>query len=140
MEENEHAGTSCFELGTRTSARRAGQRGAPFAVIATTTRPDGCWHPGGYEEETGASDAAMIAYDYRKDSEICTLIFSWTTREVELQCDHPGEASIRLVGRRIARENFGGGEKMVIEHPLTVRCSCRTGVRAPLRRDRRVTP
>jgi hypothetical protein len=94
--------------------------GVPFTVTATTVRPNGCWFPGEHSKESQGNVATITVHDYRADSDVCTMIIGWTSREIELRFDEPGEALIRLVGKRIAGEDFGGGEETVIEHPVVV--------------------
>lgn len=95
--------------------------GVPFTVEATTARPNGCWYPGEHEKAVAGSVATITVYDHRSDADACTLVFSWTTREIEIQFDEPGEAVIRLVGRRVAGDDFGGGEEWVIEQTISVK-------------------
>lgn len=94
--------------------------GDPFTVIATTTLPNGCWHPGDYSKEVAGNVAEITVHDFRTDSEMCTAVFGWMSRDIELQFNQPGEAVIRLVGKRIAGRDFGGGEEFIIEHSVAV--------------------
>lgn len=96
------------------------QRGVPFVATVTTALPDGCWTAGKVSTDVDGGTATITVYDHRSDSEICALIFSWSTREVILQFDEEGDALVRLIGRRVAGEDLGGGEEFVLDEAVLV--------------------
>lgn len=96
-------------------------RGVPFTAVVTTALPSGCWSAGGQETSTAPLSARITVYDHRSNAEVCTLLFGWATREIELRFDEPGEAVVRLVGRRVVGDAIDDGQEMVVERRVMVR-------------------
>lgn len=96
------------------------ESGVPFTVEATTALPNACWQAGQHDTTLEASVATITVYDQRSNADLCALVFSWATRQIEIQFDEPGPAMIRLVGRRVSGNEIDGGEEIVVEHTLTV--------------------
>lgn len=98
--------------------------GASFKVKVTTALPNGCWKPGAVERSTEGKLATLEVYDHGPQDlfQPCILIASFPTREIELQFDQPGEATIRLFGRRIQGEAYDQSEIVeTIEKTVVVR-------------------
>jgi hypothetical protein len=89
------------------------QAGVPFVVRATTIG-DGCTEADGAEVQRTGNIAVITAYDIRH-GEVCTMIAKFLTREVTVQFDTPGTATIRLVGRRVDNGQSLPGEVVVEE-------------------------
>lgn len=97
------------------------ERGTPFTVRAATLRQNGCWVPGPYVADIGDSLVVIVIYDFRTDAKVCPPDFSWTTRNITLRFNHNGEATIRLIGRRVAGLDLEGGDLLVLEQTVVVR-------------------
>lgn len=97
--------------------------GSAFDIKVTTILPNGCWTRGPVETEVSDHLATIEVFDRGPDDPwaICTLIYSWATREIGVQFDEEGEAIIRVVGRRIQGEDFQDVTKEIIEHVVVVR-------------------
>lgn len=94
-------------------------RGIPFTIVATTVG-DGCFEAGGYEKEVVGGMATITAYDLWNGSEICLQVARFFRRTVELKFDEPGEAVVRLVGRRVIGSLVDEGEPKVVDRTVWV--------------------
>jgi hypothetical protein len=124
-------------LGTSLDLSRAGEptpqavsapdtvgAGEAFTVIVRTKGADGCWEAAGTEVTRGASLAVIAPYDRyeRKPDHGCLDGNIEIDHPVELTFAHPGEAIIRVRGRKIVGQEFNqDGEPIEVEKRVHVR-------------------
>lgn len=78
--------------------------GAPFAVTVTTYGSSSCTRPSGAEVEVGGLTAEITPYDLQATRGACTDDLRAYARDVALRFTTPGEAVVRLRGRRFGSE------------------------------------
>lgn len=97
--------------------------GERFTVKITTTG-SGCDRLGDTGVLLGERDAVIYVYDFtsaNRPGVVCTMIFKHLTREVPLTFSQPGEAVIRVWGRRSTQDGAPGGEPFLVERKIQVR-------------------
>lgn len=97
--------------------------GERFTVEITTTG-SGCDRLGDTGVLLGERDAVIYVYDFtsaNRPGVACTMIFKHLRREVPLTFSQPGEAVIRVWGRRSTPDGTPGGEPFLVERRVQVR-------------------
>jgi hypothetical protein len=97
--------------------------GERFHVTVTTTG-SGCDRLGDTGVLMGERDAVIYVYDFtsaNRPGVACTMIFKHLKREVPLTFSQPGEAVIRVWGRRSTPDGTPGGEPLLVERRIQVR-------------------
>ena len=72
----------------------------------------------------GERDAVIYVYDFtsaNRPGVACTMIFKHLKREIPLTFSEPGEAVIRVWGRRSTPDGTPGGEPYLVERRVQVR-------------------
>jgi hypothetical protein len=98
--------------------------GKAFTVTVRTKGVDGCWEAAGTEVEQGASSAVVIPYDRaaKNHDYACSDSNIEIDHSVELTFAHPGEAIIRVRGRKVVGQEFNQeGEPIEVEKRIHVR-------------------
>jgi len=101
------------------SSVRVGER---FMVTITTTG-SGCDRLGDSGILMGERDATIMVYDFtsaNRPGVACTMIFKMLKREIPLTFTQPGEAVIRVWGRRSRPDGAPGGEPYIVERRVEV--------------------
>ena len=97
--------------------------GERFTITITTTG-SGCDRLGDTGVLLGERDAVIYVYDFtsaNRPGVMCTMIFKHLTREIPLSFSQPGEAVIRVWGRRSTQDGAPGGEPFLVERRVQVR-------------------
>lgn len=97
--------------------------GERFTITITTTG-SGCERLGDTGVLLGERDAVIYVYDFtsaNRPGVACTMIFKHLKREVPLTFQQPGEAVIRVWGRRSTPDGAPGGEPLMVERRIQVR-------------------
>ena len=97
--------------------------GERFVVIVTTTG-SGCERVGVVGVLLGERDATLMVYDFTSANRPgidCTLELKSLKHEIPLTFSKPGEARIRIWGRRQRQTSPPYGEPEVLEHRIEVR-------------------
>ncbi len=105
------------------TAHNTVQVGESFEVEVRTVAANGCYKADRVETEQDALLIEVTPYDRDRTGEDglqCPQEPIVIKRTLDLQFDAPGEALIRLQGRRVVGSDFSGGSDTVIEHELTV--------------------
>lgn len=98
--------------------------GRAFTVTVLTRGPDACWHSAGTQVTLGASVAVVTPYDRdgRTPDTGCADMNVVIDHSFEMAFPHPGEATIRVRGRRIVGQEFEQeGEPVAVERRVHVR-------------------
>jgi hypothetical protein len=98
--------------------------GKAFTVTVHTQGADYCWESAGTEVTAGASLAVITPYDRfaRKPEHGCLDGNIEIAHPVEVTFAHPGEAVIRVRGRKIVGQEFNqAGEPIEVEKRVHVR-------------------
>lgn len=91
--------------------------------ITITTFGGGCERAGQTGVVMTASGASVMVYDLTAATHpgvICTAVIKRLPHQVTLRFEKPGEALIRIWGRRVGPETPPLGVPVVLEHPVTV--------------------
>ena len=94
--------------------------GQPFQVTITTVGPNGCWSAAGAELASQPSVATITPFD-RVQGEVCTQATVSLPRTVQVRFDVPGEATLRVYGRRVVDGNVSAATERVVERRIFVR-------------------
>lgn len=99
------------------------QAGTAFEVTVTTLALNGCYERD--REEIEQQDTVIEITPYDRDpsagsGDSCPDVVGALDSTVELQFNTPGEAIIRLNGRRVLGQDPSDSESAVIEHEVTV--------------------
>lgn len=100
------------------------EAGRPFTVGVRTWGPDYCWQAAGTEVTLGASLAVVTPYDRdtRSADTGCADANVEINHSFELAFPHPGEAVVRVRGRKIVGREFEQeGEPVEVERRVHVR-------------------
>ncbi len=94
--------------------------GVDFQVSATTLG-GGCERAGETEVDVQGGVATMTPYDYTARSASCTDILRYLPHTVVLRFATPGEAVVRLLGRRVGPDTPQSGMRITVEKRVVVR-------------------
>lgn len=97
--------------------------GAPFPVVITTVGPTLCWVASGAQVEMQPGVATVTPYDYTPEDDwtACGDALLELTRVATVTFPQPGEAVLRVQGRRVVGGNFQAEERVVLEKKIHVR-------------------
>jgi hypothetical protein len=94
--------------------------GVDFQVAATTL-VGGCERAGETEVEVRDRLATVTPYDYTARTASCTDILRFLPHAATLRFASPGEAVVRLQGRRVGPDTPRGGVAVTVEKRVVVR-------------------
>jgi hypothetical protein len=94
--------------------------GESFRVVVTTFG-NGCVSKGDMEASTEPGIAILSPFDFHSGAEFCTEIAQFLDHHAELQFTSVGEATIRVMGRRVFDAGMKQGEAITIEKKVIVR-------------------
>lgn len=89
--------------------------------LAATTLGGGCERAGETEVDVRGSVATVTPYDYTARAEACPDILRLLPHTAVLRFGTPGEAVVRLQGRRIGPDTPRGGVSITVEKRVLVR-------------------
>ncbi len=97
--------------------------GTPFPVVVTTVGPTVCWVAAGAQVEMQPGLAAITPLDYTPEDDwtACGDSLLELARTVSVTFPQPGEAVLRVHGRRVVGANFQAEERVVLEKKIHVR-------------------
>jgi hypothetical protein len=104
------------------AAPSTAQVGEDFKITITTFG-GGCERAAQAGVVMTASGASVMIYDLTAATHsgiICTAVIKLLRHQVTLRFEKPGEALIRIWGRRVGPETPPFGVPVVIEHPISV--------------------
>jgi hypothetical protein len=93
-------------------------------VITVTTSGGGCERPGDASVVLGENEANVMVYDVTvatRPNVACTMIYKRMPHTATLRFTKPGEAVIRVWGRRVGAETPHFGVPAVIDQKITVK-------------------
>jgi hypothetical protein len=96
--------------------------GKDFEVKIATVG-GGCEREGDVSVILGENTASLFVYDFTTATQpnvACTMIMKRLEHSATLNFTKPGEAIIRVWGRRIGSDTPAGGEPMILEKKITV--------------------
>lgn len=98
---------------------RVGER---FTATVTTVGLDGCWEPLGEDVSVEGLRAEIVPFDTDATEEgvACTQALVFLDHPVELSFEEPGEAVIRVEGRRVVGPDGSESEPLALETAVTV--------------------
>lgn len=98
------------------------EAGVSFTAIVTTIGLSGCWEAAGEEIELDRNLAVVVPYDLNgmRDGVACTGALIELPHPVELQFAEPGEATLRVRGRKVFQENIERADTVVLEKRIVV--------------------
>lgn len=96
--------------------------GEGFTATITTIGADGCWRSDGATVEVEALTAEITPWDRAPttDDEACATVLVALEREVSLRFDEPGQAVIRVFGRKVVNGDLDGAEEEIAEKVVQV--------------------
>ena len=99
--------------------------GEPFTATITTVGANGCWEADGATIELDPSLAEVTPWDLNRLSPenpelVCTAALEALPREVTLRFTEPGDAVIRVLGRRVVGPDPGVWSDKVVEQTVRV--------------------
>jgi len=99
--------------------------GEPFTATITTVGGSSCWEPDGATIELDPALAEMTPWDLNRLSPenpeiVCTGALEALPREVTLRFTEPGDAVIRVLGRRVVGPDPGVWSDEVVEQAVRV--------------------
>lgn len=99
------------------------QAGVPFTATVTTIGPSSCWRADGATVQPGASLAVITPYDLTAESAdvACAQVIVELPRKVEVTFTARGQATLRVVGRRVVGQDFQQGTQVTVEKHIHVR-------------------
>ncbi|HEV2149535.1 MAG TPA: hypothetical protein VGR37_19195 [Longimicrobiaceae bacterium] len=97
--------------------------GVPFTARVTTVGPTVCWSPAGARVEARPAEAVVTPIDHTLENRdtACGDATVELPRDVELAFGRPGEAVLRVTGRRVVGRDLGSSERIVLEKRIVVR-------------------
>ncbi len=97
--------------------------GVPFPVVVTTVGPTVCWVASGAQVEMQPAVATVTPFDYTPEDHwtACGDALLELSRSVSVTFPQPGEAVLRVQGRRVVGGNFQAEERVVLEKKIHVR-------------------
>jgi hypothetical protein len=98
------------------------QAGEAFTVTVTTVG-NGCVRAGDSAVLLAESNAAVMVYDFTTATQPgvpCTAILKYLQHDVSLRFATPGQALIRVWGRKVGPSTPPAGEPIVLEQRVTV--------------------
>lgn len=98
---------------------RVGER---FTATVTTVGLDGCWEPLGEDVSVEGLRAEIVPFDTDATEEgvACTQALVLLDHPVQLSFDEPGEAVLRVEGRRVVGLDGSESEPLALETTVTV--------------------
>lgn len=98
---------------------RVGER---FTAAVSTVGLDGCWQPVGQTLSVEGLTAEVVPFDADRGDEgrACTQALVSLDHPVRLSFDEPGEAVVRVEGRRVVGRDQGESEPLTLEATVTV--------------------
>lgn len=98
------------------------QVGETFTATIRTVGLDGCWAPVGEDVTVEGLTATVVPFDSRGDREgvVCTAALEFLDHAPQLAFQEPGEAVIRVEGRRVFGSDGAESEPMSLEATVTV--------------------
>jgi hypothetical protein len=98
------------------------QAGESFPVTVRTVGLDGCWEPVMEDVSVSGLVADVIPFDSAEAPEgaACTAALELLDHGFSLTFDEPGEATIRVEGRRVVGRDFEEVEPISMEEQVTV--------------------
>lgn len=96
--------------------------GVPFSVVVVTVGATTCWRPAGAEVVEQPASAAVTPLDFTAEGPhtACGDALVELSRTVGLVFRQPGEATLRVHGRRVVGAEFQAGEPVVVEKRIRV--------------------
>ncbi|HEX7240692.1 MAG TPA: hypothetical protein VF263_10520 [Longimicrobiaceae bacterium] len=96
--------------------------GAPFPVVVTTVGPTVCWAAAGAQVEMQPGVANITPFDYTPEDQwtACGDALLELPRSVTISFPQPGDAVLRVMGRRVVAGNFQAEERVVLEKKIHV--------------------
>jgi hypothetical protein len=95
--------------------------GMPFDMTVNTVALDGCWSADGGELAVSGSVATATPYDRRATARVCTMVLGTLAHHFSVSFDTPGEALIRVPGRRVREGDARYDEPVTAERTVVVR-------------------
>jgi hypothetical protein len=94
--------------------------GQPTMVRVTTIGDGGCWSADGIDVKRSGSVVELTPFDVHSGAQICTMILLYLEHPTTLTFDAPGEAVIRVKGRRAREGNRTWQEPVTGERTIVV--------------------
>lgn len=96
--------------------------GVPFEATITTIGSNGCWREAGAEIELNGNLAVVVPHDYTSEDQAgCTQALVQLPRSVEIRFAQPGEATLRVKGRKVVGGNHENATPVTVEKRIVVR-------------------
>jgi hypothetical protein len=97
--------------------------GVPFEATITTIGPAICWRADGADTQVSGNLAVVIPYDFSPETEdvACGAAIIDLPRTVKITFASPGEATLRVNGRKVVGGNTSAGKPTVVEKRILVR-------------------
>jgi hypothetical protein len=97
--------------------------GASFTTVVTTAGLSGCYEAAGAQTRVEGAVATITPYDRLIGDEdtLCLLIVEHFPRNVKVRFDQPGEAILRVEGRRVVGGNVAAATPFAVERRIWVR-------------------
>jgi hypothetical protein len=89
--------------------------------VAATTLGGGCERAGETEVDVRDGVATVTPYDYTARAAACTDILRFLPHTATLRFSTPGQAVVRLQGRRVGADTPRGGVSVTVEKRIVVR-------------------
>lgn len=105
------------------SAPDSVEAGVPFTATITTIGLSGCWEAAGEDIELDRNLAVVVPYDLdgMREGVACTGSLIELPHPVEIRFAEPGEATLRVRGRKVFKENIQRADTVVVEKRIVVR-------------------
>ena len=99
------------------------QAGVPFEATITTIGPSMCWRADGAETQVSGSLAVVTPHDFSPESEDfgCGDALINLPRTVKITFAAPGEAVLRVNGRKVVGGNTAAASSATVEKQILVR-------------------
>lgn len=98
------------------------QAGVPFEVTITTIGPAICWRADGAETQVEGDLAEVVPYDFNPQSEFaCGAAIIELPRTITITFAGPGDAIIRVNGRKVVGGDTSASTSTVVEKQILVR-------------------
>ena len=96
--------------------------GVAFEATITTTGPAICWRADGADTQVSGNVAVVTPYDFSPENEdvACGAAIISLPRTVQITFDSPGEATLRVNGRKVVGGNTSAGSSTVVEKQILV--------------------
>ena len=99
------------------------QAGVPFTAVITTIGFDSCWDADGASIESNPQLAVVTPYDRysRSEEQGCLTMHFPLQHAVQVTFTQPGEAILRVNGRKVSGQDFESGTPIQVERRIHVK-------------------